>query len=59
MGKVSARLHQAMVERGIEQQELAKAVGCSQVAISKILSGHTLRSRFLPDIAAVLGVDFE
>ena len=59
MTSVAIRLGHAMAARGVEQQELARAAGCSQVTISKILSGLIEHSRFLPEIAAVLGVDFE
>lgn len=38
------------------QAELAKAVGVSQPTIDKIERNLSLRSRFLPEIAAVLGV---
>lgn len=53
---VGARLREAMSARGIEQLELANAVGCTQGAVSQILSGSTLRSRFLPEIAEYLDV---
>lgn len=45
-----------MVERGVEQSQLASAVKCTQGAISHILTGETLRSRFLPEIAEYLDV---
>lgn len=50
------RLREAMANRGIDQEQLAKRVGCTQGAISQILLGNTQRSRFLPDIADELGV---
>jgi phage repressor protein C with HTH and peptisase S24 domain len=50
------RLSQTMSERGVDQPQLAAGVGCSQGAISQILTGMTLRSRFLPEIADFLGV---
>lgn len=43
-------------EKGLSQQALGKLVGVSQVTIDKIESGKTRRSKFLPDIAAVLGL---
>lgn len=46
-----------MAHRGVEQQELATAVGCTQGAISQILVGATQKSRFLPDIARYLNID--
>lgn len=45
-----------MTQRKVEQDELANAVGCTQGAISHILTGQTLRSRFLPEIAEHLKV---
>ncbi len=54
--RVEDRLAKAMSAQGISQKKLAKAVGCSQVTISKILSGHIHRSRILPDLASALGV---
>jgi phage repressor protein C with HTH and peptisase S24 domain len=45
-----------MSARGVEQGDLAQAVGCSQGAISQILTGRTSNSRFLPKIAFTLGV---
>lgn len=50
------RLREAMADRDIDQEQLAKRVGCTQGAISQILLGNTQRSRFLPEIADVLGV---
>jgi phage repressor protein C with HTH and peptisase S24 domain len=49
------RLKAAMGRARIEQAELAAKVGCTQGAISQILTGRTSRSRFLPDIAEALG----
>lgn len=49
------RLKAAMGRAHIEQAELAAKVGCTQGAISQILTGRTSRSRFLPDIAEALG----
>ncbi len=53
---IGDRLRQAMIERGVEQAEVAAAVKCTQGAISHILTGETLRSRFLPEIAEYLQV---
>ncbi len=53
---VGTRLREAMYQRNVEQGELAAAVGCTQGAISHILTGETQRSRFLPDIADYLKV---
>jgi transcriptional regulator with XRE-family HTH domain len=40
----------------MDQSELARQIGCTPGAISQILSGQTRRSKFLPEIAIVLGV---
>ena len=53
---VADRLRLAMADRKVDQPALADAVGCTQGAISQILTGSTLRSRFLPDIAQYLRV---
>ncbi|QDC38388.1 helix-turn-helix domain-containing protein [Sphingobium fuliginis] len=53
------RLRDAMGARNMDQKELADAAGCTQGAISQILVGKTQRSRFLPDIAAALGVELD
>lgn len=44
-------------ELGLSQAELAKLVKLSQAAIDKIESGKTVKSRFLPEILAALGMD--
>lgn len=59
MASVAQRLLTAMTARGVDQAQLAEAVGCSQGAISQILTGSTQRSRFLPDIAIYLRVPLE
>jgi transcriptional regulator with XRE-family HTH domain len=41
---------------GLSQADLAHAVGVSQATVDKIESGKTLRSRYLPRIAARLGI---
>lgn len=56
MNVVGDRLKIAMDDRGVEQAEVAAAVGCTQGAISQILTGATQRSRFLPEIADFLRV---
>jgi phage repressor protein C with HTH and peptisase S24 domain len=45
-----------MKARNLDQAALARAVGITQGAISLILIGKTLRSRYLPDIADALMV---
>jgi phage repressor protein C with HTH and peptisase S24 domain len=59
MGILAERLRLAMADRGLDQPQLAAAVGCSQGAISQILTGSTQRSRFLPDIADHLRVSLK
>lgn len=56
MSVTAERLRLRMDETGVQQDELAEAVGCSQSAISQILIGATRNSRFLPRIAEHLGV---
>jgi transcriptional regulator with XRE-family HTH domain len=41
---------------GLSQADLAQAVGVSQATVDKIESGKTVRSRYLPRIAARLGI---
>jgi transcriptional regulator with XRE-family HTH domain len=53
------RLRKRMADTGVRQEDLAEAVGCTQGAISKILKGDTLNSKFLPRIALHLGVALE
>lgn len=56
MSVLVERLTAAMTAKSVDQPQLAAAVGCSQGAISQILTGMTHRSRFLPDIAEYLDV---
>ena len=51
------RLRARMEEIGISQEMLADGVGCSQGAISKILTGSSHNSRFLPRIAQNLAIN--
>src|SRR5215470_5293591 len=41
---------------GMSQSDLARAVGISQATLHKIEAGQTVRSRYLPNIAARLGI---
>lgn len=59
MSELPIRLKRAMDDAGVDQPELARRVNCTQGAISQILLGNTLRSKFLPDIADALGVDLK
>lgn len=46
-------------EMNLSQDALAKRVGISQVAIDKIESGKTLKSRYLPEILSALGMPLD
>lgn len=59
MSILALRLREAMAARQMDQKQLADAAGCTQGAISQILLGRTQRSRFLPEIAAALGVSLD
>ncbi len=50
------RLADAMKQANEDQSSLARAIGITQGAISKILQGKTANSRHLPRIAIYLGV---
>jgi transcriptional regulator with XRE-family HTH domain len=50
------RIKSALEKSGLTQSELAREIGCTPGAVNQILSGRTVRSRFLPEIAIVLGV---
>jgi len=53
------RLNHAMAERGMKQEQLAIAAGCTQASIQKLSSGKSLKSRFLAAIARALQVDVD
>lgn len=55
-GITAQRIAARMAEVNAQQDELAAAIGCSQGAISQILTGRTRNSRFLPRIAQHLDV---
>lgn len=50
------RLRAAMGEANLDQSGLARELGVTPGAINQILSGKTKRSRYMPAIAARLGV---
>jgi transcriptional regulator with XRE-family HTH domain len=52
----ATRLAEAMTKADEDQSSLARAIGITQGAISKILQGKTANSRHLPRIAHHLGV---
>lgn len=56
MDKLSVRLIQARRAAQLTQSQLAKMAGMSQAAYQKLESGQSDRSRFISDIARVLGV---
>jgi transcriptional regulator with XRE-family HTH domain len=51
------RLKEAMLRKNISQADLAEAVGISTVAIGKILSGATSKSRYIIAISAALDIN--
>ncbi len=51
----ASRLADAMRDAGEDQSSLARAIGITQGAVSKILQGKTANSRHLPRIALHLG----
>lgn len=53
------RLRGLMETHEMSQADLARAVGATQGSIQQILSGQTLRSRLVPDIARTLGVSVD
>lgn len=56
MGTLGERLAEAMKKKGMTQTDLADKVGVTQGTVWKILSGKAERSKFLPELARVLGV---
>jgi transcriptional regulator with XRE-family HTH domain len=56
MASVAERLQEALDSAGWSQGKLARTIGVTQGAVSQILLGKTLRSKFLPEMAEVLGV---
>lgn len=56
MTVTAERLSEAMQGQGIDQSALARELGVTQGAISKIVLGKTANSRLMPRIATHLGV---
>lgn len=52
-----AQIRQERERRGWSQKRLADEIGISQVAIKKIETGETVKSKHLPDIVRVLGLN--
>ncbi|WP_118780327.1 helix-turn-helix domain-containing protein [Neisseria lactamica] len=59
MDTLAKRLKATMKTRGVNQTQLAEAVGVSQRSISKITDGQTLNPKFIVEIAEVLDVPVE
>jgi transcriptional regulator with XRE-family HTH domain len=57
--ELSKRIKSERLRRDLSQEELAKLVGITQPAVKKIEDGVTRRSRFLPRIAQVLGLNLQ
>lgn len=57
--ELSERIKSERIRRNLSQEELAKLVGITQPAVKKIEDGVTRRSRFLPQIAQVLGLNLQ
>ncbi|MBX9661907.1 LexA family transcriptional regulator [Novosphingobium sp.] len=53
----AVRLQERMDEIGVSQDQLAAAIGCTQATISRILTGASQNSRWLPKIAVNLAVN--
>lgn len=56
ISSIGARMLRKMSELNISQEALANEVGISQNSISKIITGKTQRSRYMPAIAKTLNV---
>lgn len=56
MNPTAHRLTEVMRKRGLDQPDVAKGVGATQGAISKIITGETKNSRLIPKLATFLGV---
>lgn len=56
MSTLADRINKRMEELGRNQSDIARAIGVSPTAITKITSGETKRSKYLGDIAKYLGV---
>lgn len=56
MATFGQQVREAREARGWSQEQLAEAVGTTQSTIDRVESGASLRSRFGPEIAALLGL---
>lgn len=56
---LSGRLNYAFEQSDTNPTQAAKEIGCSQQAIQKITRGDTVKSRYLPELAKILKVEYE
>lgn len=56
---LSQRLKAARKAKGLSQAELARAVGLKQAAVGHIESGRSSNSKYLPQIAQFLSVNYD
>lgn len=56
---LSSRLKQARKAKGLSQAEVARGVGLKQAAVGHIESGRSQNSKYLPQIAKYLGVNYD
>lgn len=56
MSLFTDRIEKIMKANGITQEMLAEKIGVTQTTISRICRGEAKRSKYLPDVAAALGV---
>lgn len=59
MSDIGNSIRAAREKLGISQADLARRVGISQPAIQKIEDGRTEQSKYLPQIAVILGLDLQ
>ena len=57
--KAIALIRTAMIEKKINQAELADAADCHEKTVQNLLSGKSVREQTLFDICMVLGLDYE
>lgn len=57
--KLGEKIRARRNELGMSQAELAQRIGISQVAIDKIESGKTLKSKYLPEVLSVLAMPLD
>jgi DNA-binding Xre family transcriptional regulator len=57
--KALALIRTAMIEKKINQAELADAADCHEKTVQNLLAGKTVRQQTLFDVCMVLGLDYE